>query len=139
MGQLPTQEKVEVVTSTTLAGASAVVTSAAVRCLGALEVYFLCYATTTNVATSAAVYEYSVDEGVTWRAVQAAFFDTNNDVAAAALNGGRIFFVRPKSAAPGLQRMPCTHVRLKVTGNAGASPANDILGFRVDAVVVSQA
>lgn len=139
MAIFPTVDRYEVVPAQTLAAASAVVTSAPVRCLGALEVYFICFATTAGVATAAAVYEYSMDEGVTWRAAQTVFFDTNNDVAAAALNGGRLFFVRPNHDAtnPGPQRMACTHVRLKVTGNAGASPANDIAGFRVDAVVVA--
>jgi len=53
--------------------------------------------------------------------------------------GGALFVVAPKNTAGGglrLTSMPCTHVRLKVTGNAGATPTNDILDFTIDAVVI---
>lgn len=139
MGQLPTQEKIEVVPAQTLAGASAVITSAAVRCLGALEVYFITKATNAT-QPSVAVFEYSVDEGVNFVAGSGTYFESANDIVTTDNSKGRLFVISPRSSTGAkLARIPATHVRLKVTGNAGASPANDIANFRVDAVVVSQA
>lgn len=131
--------KEQVLASTTLAGGSAVLTTAAVPCLGAAEVYF--HTKATNAITpTAATYEYSVDDGVTFLAADASFFETANNVAASDNSTGRVLVVSPRSsAAARLTRLPATHIRARFTGNVGASPANDITGFRVHAVAIPAA
>ncbi len=129
------QEKTKVLTPQTLAGASAVLTTAAIPCRGAIEV--LWYTKATNAITpSAVVYEYSADEAVNWLPADASFFDAlQSNIVATDNSKGRVAVLKSRSAAASpILRIIATHVRLRITGNVGASPANDITGFEVDAV-----
>lgn len=129
---MPGYRKTRVIGPTTLAAVSATLDTPAVNVAGAKAIIFIVSAS-NSVAPQGPAYHFSQD-GATWVTTpQAAFFATSNDIGAVSLVGGRTMFVVP---ATGIPVLLAGFIRARFTGNAGASPTNDILDFTVDVVVV---
>jgi len=111
--------------------------SRSVPVIGSSQVVFIASSADSDAPGATTAYEFSHDEGVTWRTADPTFFSIQSTIPSSSLVGGRATTIGPRNNGAGADNMwfiCATHMRMSIVGHA----TNQIDSVSCDAYVYYQ-